>query len=79
MKKSILDDGFQAYLTEGAFLVGDPGIPMLMDLGNARIPKDWYLLAKQRLPVIRGHTFIFICMTSVFPEFFTLRGDTLMC
>ena len=32
MKKTILDDGFQAYLTEGATLVGDAGIPMLLDL-----------------------------------------------
>ncbi len=40
IKKTIFDDGFQAYLTEGAYLVGDPGIPMLMDLGNAQIPED---------------------------------------
>lgn len=32
MKKTILDDGFQAYLTKGAILVGNPGIPMLLDL-----------------------------------------------
>ena len=38
-RTSILDDGFQAYLTEGAILVGDPGIPMLMDLHNAQIPR----------------------------------------
>lgn len=39
MKKTILDDGFQAYLTEGATLVGDAGIPMLLDLKNTQIPK----------------------------------------
>ena len=39
IKKSILDDGFQAYLTEGAVFVGAPGIPMLMDLGNAQVPQ----------------------------------------
>lgn len=40
MKKSIFDDGFQAYLTEGAELVGEAGIPMLMRLDNVQIPKD---------------------------------------
>lgn len=38
--KSILDDGFQAYLTEGAAFVGEARIPLLMDLRNAQIPKD---------------------------------------
>ena len=40
MRKTIFDDGFQEYLTEGAMLVGDCGIPMLMNLGNTQIPKD---------------------------------------
>jgi len=40
MRKTIFDDGFQAYLTEGAQLVGEPGIPMLMDLDNVQIPLD---------------------------------------
>lgn len=31
-RKTIFDDGFQAYLTEGATVVGEAGIPMLMDL-----------------------------------------------
>lgn len=39
-RKSIFDDGFQSYLTEGAKLVGDIGIPMLMNLDNIQIPKD---------------------------------------
>ncbi len=39
MKKTILDDGFQAYLTKGAILVGEPGIPMLLNLKNTQIPK----------------------------------------
>ena len=38
MKRSILDDGFQAYLTKDATLVGDAGIPLLMDLKNTQIP-----------------------------------------
>lgn len=40
MAKTIMDDGFQAYLTEGAKFVGEPGIPMLMNLDNVQIPKD---------------------------------------
>ena len=39
-RKTIFDDGFQAYLTEGAVFVGNCGIPMLMDLKNTQIPKD---------------------------------------
>ncbi len=39
-RKTILDDGFQAYLTEDAILVGKPGIPVLMNLDNTQIPKD---------------------------------------
>ena len=39
MRKTILDDGFQSYLTEDAVLVGEPGIPMLMDINNTQIPK----------------------------------------
>ncbi len=40
MKKTIFDDGFQAYLTEGATTVGSAGIPMLMNLDNVQIPKS---------------------------------------
>ena len=40
IRKTIFDDGFQAYLTEGAAIVGDPGIPMLMKLDNVQVPKD---------------------------------------
>lgn len=39
MKKTILDDGFQSYLTENAELVGETGIPNLLDLKNTQIPK----------------------------------------
>ncbi len=39
-RKTIFDDGFQSYLTEDAVLVGEPGIPMLMDLDNVQVPKD---------------------------------------
>jgi len=40
MRKTIFDDGFQAYLTEGATVVGEPEIPMLMKLDNVQVPKD---------------------------------------
>ena len=39
-RKTIFDDGFQAYLTEGASIVGEAGIPMLMNLKNTQPPKD---------------------------------------
>jgi len=40
VKKTVLDDGFYPYLVEGSDLVGEPGIPSLLDLGNTQIPKD---------------------------------------
>lgn len=40
MRKTKYDDGFHSYLVEGATVVGEPGIPMLMDLRNVQIPKD---------------------------------------
>lgn len=46
MKKTIFDDGFQAYLTEGAVFDGECGIPMLMDLKNTQIPRDIVSFAK---------------------------------
>ena len=39
IRKTIFDDGFQAYLTEGATLIGDAGIPVLMRTDNVQIPK----------------------------------------
>ena len=39
MKKTILDDGSYPYLTEGAELVGEPGIPALIDIDNTQVPK----------------------------------------
>lgn len=47
-KTNKYDDGFQAYLTEDAVLVGEPEIPMLMDLDNAEIPKDLIPFTKAR-------------------------------
>ena len=45
-RKNILDDGFQEQLTRGATIVGVPGIPMLMDLDNAQIPRDMIPFSK---------------------------------
>lgn len=47
-RKTIFDDGFQAYLTEGATFVGAPGIPMLMDLDNVQIPNDMIQFKKAK-------------------------------
>lgn len=48
IRKTIFDDGFQAYLTEGATIVGEPGIPMLMNLNNVQIPKDLLPFSKAK-------------------------------
>lgn len=40
MRKTLLDDGSYPYLTEGAELVGEPGIPALLDLHNTNVPKS---------------------------------------
>ncbi|MCD7981301.1 MAG: DUF4417 domain-containing protein [Clostridiales bacterium] len=47
-RKTVFDDGFQAYLTEGARFVGDAGIPVLMDLKNTQIPFDIIPFTKAR-------------------------------
>ena len=48
MKKAVLDGGFQQYLTEGATFVGAAGIPMLMALDNAQVPRDIIPFTKAR-------------------------------
>lgn len=48
IRKTIFDDGFHNYLTEGAAIVGKPGIPMLMDLDNVQIPNDMISFNKAR-------------------------------
>ncbi len=50
-RKTIFDDGFQNYLTEDAVLVGEPGIPVLMDLGNADIPRDMIPFSKAKTTI----------------------------
>ena len=40
MTKTKYDDGFHSYLVEGAVVTGKPGIPVLMNLNNAQVPKD---------------------------------------
>lgn len=39
MRKTLIDDGSYPYLTEGADLVGAPGIPALMDMDNTQVPR----------------------------------------
>lgn len=48
MKKTVLDDGFNSYLVEGARFAGTPGIPVLMDLDNASVPKGLVPFTKLR-------------------------------
>lgn len=69
MKKTILDDGFQAYLTEGATLVGGAGIPMLLDLKNTQIPKGLVPFNKIGIEKIRINMFISIYTTINFHKF----------
>lgn len=40
IRKSIFDDGFQAYLTQGASFSGPPGIPNLMNFQNTEVPRS---------------------------------------
>lgn len=48
MRKTILDDGSYPYLTQGAKLIGAPGIPMLMDIDNTQVPKQMIPFEKAR-------------------------------
>lgn len=48
IRKTIFDDGFQNYLTEDAVLVGNAGIPMMMNLGNVDVPKDMIPFSKAK-------------------------------
>ena len=47
-RRTIFDDGFQSYLTDGATLVGEPGIPMLMNLGDLQVPKSMIPFSKAK-------------------------------
>ncbi len=49
IRKTVFDDGFQAYLTEGANMVGEAGIPMLTDLKNTQIPKGMIPFGKANI------------------------------
>ncbi len=46
MRKTIMDDGFQSYLTEGAEFVGEEGIPMMLDFNNTPVPDALVSFAK---------------------------------
>lgn len=46
MRRTIFDDGFQSYLTEGAEFVGEAGIPVLLDMDNVQIPRDMVSFGK---------------------------------
>ena len=40
MRKTLFDDGYHHELTEGARFIGEEGIPVLVDMKNAQVPKD---------------------------------------
>lgn len=71
MRKCKFDDGFQAYLTENAVLVGEPGIPMLMDLNNAEIPKDLVPFEKAKRCKNKRQYVHFYMHDNQFPQVFT--------
>ena len=49
MRKTILDDGFYPYLTDGADLIGEPGIPSFMNIKNTQIPRSLIPFEKAKL------------------------------
>lgn len=48
LSKIIMDDGFCNHLVKDTALVGDPGIPMLINMHNTEIPKDMIPFEKCR-------------------------------
>jgi hypothetical protein len=71
MRKTKFDDGFQAYLTEGATLVGTPGIPMLMNLDNVQIPRDMVPFNKARTCANKRQYVHFYLHDKEFSQIFT--------
>ena len=54
MRRTILDDGYHNYLVQDVRLVGDPGIPMLVDMHNTMVPKAMVPFDKARSKGARG-------------------------
>lgn len=48
LSKIIMDDGFCNHLVKDTALIGDPGIPMLVNMHNTEIPKDMIPFEKCR-------------------------------
>ena len=47
-RRTKIDDDFYPHLTEGAKLVGEPGIPALLALDNVEVPRDLIPFDKAR-------------------------------
>ena len=62
MKKTILDDGFHAYLTEGAEFVGEAGIPMMLDLKNVQVPRGLLPFEKINSPKVSKRNYVHFYM-----------------
>lgn len=62
MIKTKIDDGFWSYLTKGARIVGEAGIPMLMNTNNVQVPKGLIPYDKAKKCIYREryiHFYIF--------------------
>lgn len=66
LRKTKFDDGFQAYLTQDAILVGEAGIPMMMDLHNTQLPLDLIPFDKAKKCKNKHKYVHFICMIKNF-------------
>lgn len=49
MRKTLLDNGFHSYLSEGAHLIGTPQIPALLDFNNTSVPARLIPYSKARM------------------------------
>lgn len=66
MRKTLLDDGFHAYLTDGADFVGDAGIPMMLDLKNTQVPKGLIPFEKIHSPKYDKRRYVHFYMHDIY-------------
>ena len=71
MRKTKLDDGFHSYLVKDADLVGDAGIPRMIDLHNTSTPKS--LIPFEKCKYTKNyHQYIHFYMHDKFLQKFSL-------
>ncbi|MBR1454878.1 MAG: DUF4417 domain-containing protein [Lachnospiraceae bacterium] len=71
MYKNKIDDNFHNYLVEGAGLVGDAGIPMLMQAKNAQVPNGLIPYNKAKKLVLRNRYIHFYLFDKYFNSILT--------